>query len=264
MTSTPPSASTPSIPTTPMPLATLGEESPAEVDGRSGVVILFGGTFDPPHVGHVRLPARVRDELERLHACPGRGWLMFVPASRSPHKDAGPVATDQQRAAMVALAISELPRAGVWTDEIDRAAAAAGPSAEPSFTVDTLRRAREWLDAHALGGAPLRLLIGADQAMGFHRWRDPRDILQLAKPAVMIRGESRDADALVERLAALGYWSTNELAMWRGAIVPVGLVDVSATQVRAALASGDQGWALQFLPGPVLEYITAQGLYRAR
>lgn len=251
MTTTPP---------TPMPLATLGEESPAA----GGVVILFGGTFDPPHVGHVRLPARVRDQLELMHDCPGRGWLVYVPASRSPHKDSVPLATDAHRAEMVALAISELPRAGLWTDEIDRAVASPGAGTGPSYTVETLRRAREWMDAHGLEGASLRLLIGADQATAFHRWRDPRDILQLAKPAVMIRGEARDTDALVERLAAANFWNTNELAMWRGAIVPVGTVDVSATQVRAALASGDQGESLRFVPGPVLEYITSQRLYRPR
>lgn len=246
-------------PTTPMPIATLGDESPVA----GGVVVLFGGTFDPPHVGHVRLPARVRDELEKLHACPGRGWLVYVPAARSPHKDAGPIAADHQRADMVALAISELPRSGVWTDEIDRAAAAgASESGGASYTVDTLRRAREWMDTHALSGATLRLLIGADQALSFHRWRDPRDVLRLAKPAVMIRGEARDAETLAAKIADVGFWSADELAMWRGAIVPVGTIDVSATQVRVALRSGDQRLALRFVPGPVLEYITHQGLYK--
>jgi nicotinate-nucleotide adenylyltransferase len=245
-------------PTTPLPIATLGPEAP----GGGGVVVLFGGTFDPPHVGHVILPARVRDALEHAHGCPGRGWLVYVPAARSPHKAQGPAARDQDRAAMVALAISELPRAGVWTDEIDRAALDPART-EPSYTVETLGRARAWLDEHGLSGATLRLLIGADQAVSFHRWRDPRDILRLAKPAVMIRGAEREADVLADRIAASGFWSAQELAQWRGSIVPVGVIDVSATQVRAALRSGDDELARQCLPGPVLEYIRSRGLYSA-
>lgn len=146
-------------------------------------VLLFGGTFDPPHTGHTRLPAAARDRL-----WPGRddAWIVFVPAARSPHKTTAARASDEDRVAMLRRAAEGIARAVVWTDEIDRARWSASRGVEaPSYTVDTVDRAREVLPA-----APrieLRLLIGADQAAAFHRWRSPRRIIALAPPVVMSR-----------------------------------------------------------------------------
>lgn len=240
-------------PTTPLPIP-LGDSAPK-------LVLIMGGTFDPPHVGHARLPANVRDELEARAGAPGSAWLLFVPAARSPHKSAGPVASDADRVHMLSLAIAGIARTAVWTDEIDRAAARDGQQAPPSFTVDTLFRARSWLDHHAMSGCALRLLIGADQAVAFHTWRDPRDILRLARPAVMVRGDLSSAEALLRRIEQTGYWKPKELEMWRNAIVPVGLIDVSATQVRTALARGDEGALGKLLHPDVARYVRERGLY---
>jgi nicotinate-nucleotide adenylyltransferase len=256
-------------PITPVPVSTVGEERPTSV-------IVFGGTFDPPHVGHVRLPVRVREVLDEREGEASRSWLLYVPAARSPHKEYGPVASDDERSEMLRLALSETPRSAVWTDEMDRGRVAISGTVEadagaaggtehkpaPSYTVDTLARLREWLDEHGLSGAKVFLLIGADQAVTFHYWRQPRDILRLAKPLVMIRGEARNADALVERIGGLGFWDRREMEMWRGAIVPIGRIDVSATQVRAALAAGSEEEAANLLPPSVLEYIRERKLYR--
>jgi nicotinate-nucleotide adenylyltransferase len=256
-------------PITPVPISTVGQERPTSV-------IVFGGTFDPPHVGHVRLPVRVREVLDEREGEPSRSWLLYVPAARSPHKEHGPVASDDERAEMLRLALSETPRSAVWTDEMDRARAVeAGtlepgapvisggdPKPAPSYTIDTLARLRVWLDEHGLSGTKVYLLIGADQAVTFHYWRQPRDILRLAKPLVMIRGEARNADALVERIGGLGFWDRREMEMWRGAIVPIGRIDVSATQVRAALAAGSEEEAGRLLPAAVLGYIRERKLYR--
>jgi nicotinate-nucleotide adenylyltransferase len=249
---------------TPLPVPASGPEAPA-------LVVVFGGTFDPPHRGHAELPARVRDELERRAACAGRGWLVYVPAARSPHKAGGPEAPDADRVEMLRLAIADanLPRAGVWTDEIDRAAAerAAGREPGPSYSVEMLGRAREWLDDRGLGGVPLRLLIGADQALSFHRWRQPRDVLRLARPAVMVRETGRggggggDAEGLLRGLEETGFWDARELEAWREAVVEVGRIDVSATMVREALRRG-AAEVERWLTRGVAGYIRGRGLYK--
>jgi nicotinate-nucleotide adenylyltransferase len=254
MTEPTPLNPTPALaPTTPLPIPLSQSGSvPAPK-----LIVIMGGTFDPPHIGHAQLPAKVREELETRLDLAHSAWLLFVPAARSPHKAAGPVASDADRVHMLSLATSAIPRSAVWTDEIDRARTATAPS----FTVDTLFRARAWLDHHGLSGCGVRLLIGADQAVAFHTWRDPRDILRLATPAVMVRGDLSSAASLVRKIEDTGYWKPKELDMWRNAIVPVGLIDVSATQVRTALARGDEGTLSKLLHPDVANFIRQRGLY---
>lgn len=256
--------------TTDLPVPTGAADGPK-------LVAVMGGTFDPPHVGHVKLPVLVRDELERRTGADavGRGWLLFVPAARSPHRADGPKASDQDRASMLRLALDHVPRAAVWTDELDRAAAEGAPADSPSYSVDTLERARAWLDDRGLAGCPLRLIIGADQALAFHRWHRPRDILRLATPAVMLRTAAAPAGAgasaggaptpahatLTDGLARTKFWSAQELAMWAGAIVPTGTIDVSATTIRRALMGELWDTAGRLLDPRVLAYIRERGLY---
>lgn len=242
---------------TPLAVPTSGADAPA-------FILVFGGTFDPPHVGHVELPRRVRDELERSAGVSGRGWIVYVPASRSPHKADAPIASDADRVAMLNLALDGVARAAVWTDEVDRSQRA-GPNVEPSYSVQTLRRAREWLDDHGLSGVPLRLLIGADQALSFHKWRDPRDIMRLASPVVMVRsGSGADAAALARGLEATGFWTADALDKWASGVVNVGRIDVSATETRAALARGEWASAASSMHPDVLAYVRDRGLYVRR
>lgn len=219
------------------------------------LVVLVGGTFDPPHRAHVELPARVRDVLEGGSA---GAWLVYVPAARSPFKTDGPVASDADRVKMLTLALEGTPRACVWTDEIDRAEAG-----EPSYTVDTLERARRWLDANGCAGAAMRLLIGADQALAFHRWREPRRIISLAEPVVMLRPPVDTPRALVEGMRATGAWSDAELGAWESRVVDVGVIDAAATSIRERLASGGASVVEGVVDPRVLEYIREHGLYHS-
>lgn len=241
---------------TPLPVDVGGGGEPP------ALVVLFGGTFDPVHRGHVELPVRVRDELEKRLGCEGKAWLVYVPAARSPHKVKGPEASDADRVAMLRLGIEEsgAKRVGVWTDEMDRAAAD-GAKGEPSYSLDTVRRAREWLDANGCAATGLRLLIGADQALGFHRWREPREIVRIAPPAVMVRGEVADGEGLLERLGRARFWKGAERGMWADAMVAVGRLDISATRVREALRGGDEGEIGRALARGVAEYVRVKGLY---
>lgn len=228
-------------PITPPPLPMRG----SRVDSSLRTLLLFGGSFDPPHKGHVNLPLLAVRHLERMLDEEKGVWVLFLPAARSPHKNSAPAATDAQRIEMLTLATAHLPRCAIWTDEIDRAR-----PGEPSYTVDTLRRLREWLDDHGGDEVRLRLLIGADQAAALDRWREPEAIVALAEPLVM----AREVGGAAVFPAALGEWSRR--------LLPIPKLDISSTAARAAIASGDAAAIKRTLDAPVADYIKANGLYR--
>ncbi|HRQ72000.1 MAG TPA: nicotinate-nicotinamide nucleotide adenylyltransferase [Phycisphaerales bacterium] len=229
---------------TPMPV-------PADAPG----VLLFGGTFDPPHRGHTEPAAAARDAM-----MPPGSWLVFVPAARSPHKSAAPATSAAHRVAMLRLAIAPLARAVVWTDEIDRAARA---SEEPSWWVETLRRAKRALPP----GTALRFLIGSDQAAAFHRWREFREVLALAEPVVVLREPIADAATLDAALEASGEWTAAERRAWQERIAPGPIILASATAIRARLAGlpppspETSRFVASVLERSVLEYARSHGLY---
>lgn len=208
----------------------------------AGCVLLFGGSFDPPHAAHAELASLARDAVFPG----GDARLVLIPAARSPHKAVGPVASGPSRVAMLRLAFRDDPRASVWTEELDRAA----QTGEASYFVDTIRAARALLGA----GADLRFLIGADQAASFHRWRAFREVLELGGPVVLPRSPLDTPERVLDAMAASGAWSGEELAAWRGAIAEVGVLDARATDVRAGASRG-------VLAPAVRAYIESHGLY---
>ena len=227
-----------------MPDRVLGRASPSWHDGP---VLLVGGSFDPVHRAHVSLA----DEARRL-AMQGEGEIVFVPAARSPHKDQAPCASDANRVDMLGLGSVELGGASIWTAELDRAI-----PGQPSYWVDTLREARDQCEGE------LRFLIGADQALAFHRWREARAILELAHPIVIPRGGTSTAEDLQGALAQTGAWEARELDMWLSWFAPTPEIDVSATAIREALADPKRRDApIEGLDRRVHAYILRHGLYR--
>lgn len=220
---------------TPLPLP----RSPA-------TIVLLGGSFDPPTRAHLSLGAAARDSLQD----PG-AWLLLVPAARSPFKRAG-AAPDEHRVAMLRLAAQGIPRCDVWTDEIDRA-----QTDDPSFWVDTLRRARMRAER-----ASFRFIIGSDQAIEFHRWREARAILELARPIILPREPVTARDRLEARLRESGEWSEAEAAALAGELVEIPAVGASSTRARELLAAASGDAELDALLDPrVLRYIRDHGLY---
>ncbi len=187
---------------------------------------VFGGSFDPPHVGHaiVAQYARERLDLDRV---------LFVPARRPPHKPDRRLAPGGVRAAMVRAMIAGEPAFGLEEMELLRDG--------PSYSVDTVRALTErW------PGGDLVLLLGADQFADFHTWRAPADIARLAQLAVLSRAGGRTEDPAVE------------VPHTR---VPVPRIDISSSEIRARVAAGR---TIRYLVvGPVLEIIQREGLYRA-
>lgn len=187
------------------------------------VVALFGGSFDPIHLGHL-IAARVA--AERL----GVDEVRFIPAAAQPHKGGHHAAPAEDRLAMLRLAVRGEPGFVVETIEMERPG--------PSYTVDTLRalRARE-------PGRPFILLVGADAARGFPEWREPEAIRALARVVVLTR-PGHPPDPAVEA----------------DEVVAVPAVDISATEIRRRAADGR---SLRFwVPDAVAEYIATHGLYR--
>jgi nicotinate-nucleotide adenylyltransferase len=205
------------------------ETGPAGRSGRPIRLGVFGGTFDPPHAGHVRVARDVADAL-------ALDRVLWIPARSPPHKTGTGISPPALRREMTAAACAADPRFEVSDVELRREG--------PSWTVDTLRALRE---AHP--GAELYLILGADQVGTLaDGWREPEEVLRLAVPVIMDR-EGESAAAAAPDLPG----------MERAVHVPVTRVDVSSTEVRARVRAGEDVSAM--VPEGVLRVIVREGRY---
>ena len=209
--------------------------------------VLYGGTFDPVHLGHIAVACAARDALDATVA--------FMPAADPPHR-APPGAAAADRAAMLDLAIAGEPGLALDLRELERDGR--------SWTVDTLRELRA-----AIGdAAPVALLLGADSFDALPTWKDWRALFDLAHFVVAGReghstgaaGDRGLADAVAGRMAtsadALRAAPAGRVLRLRQPLFPH-----SASEVRARIAAGLPWEAL--VPAPVARYILAHGLYGA-
>jgi len=205
-------------------------------------LLIYGGTFDPPHRAHVDLPRRAMRLL-------GAERVLYVPAAQSPHKlDQRPTPA-HHRVAMLKLALGDFPEAIVLRDEVERAQAQ--PDV-PSYTAETLEALRKRLHPTAR----LRLLIGADQARAFHKWHRADDIIAMAEPVVMNR-PPQTADELLAQLPA------DSRDAWRPRLIELPPLDVSSTEIRRQAAASDLATDHNaLLPDKVAQYISFHRLYR--
>ena len=180
---------------------------------------ILGGSFDPIHHGHLILARAAKEEL-------GLDRIVFVPANKSPHKTETRPATEEDRWAMVNLAIRGEEGFEASDIELRRPA--------PSYTVDTLQE----FEARYPGNE-FTLLIGADNVATFETWREPDEIRRLARIAVLDRAGS----------AAAHDWPVVQR-----------LVDISSTDIRSRVAAGR---SIRYLtPDAVCDYIHGHRLYR--
>lgn len=210
-------------------------------------ILFFGGSFDPPHIGHVKLPEAV---LATLGADLDR--VVYVPAARSPHKESAPTG-GQHRLRMLELAIRSASNARIWTDEIERAGV---DPASPSYWSVTWASARSQRP-----DAPDRFLIGADQALSMHRWHRYRSFWRDA--VVMLRDDHDAPSMLIDSLRSIGVWDETDLEHWERRIVQVPLIDASSTHIRSCLADPQRREnPIAGLDDRVQDYILDHGLYR--
>jgi nicotinate-nucleotide adenylyltransferase len=192
---------------------------------------IFGGTFDPPHLGHLLLAEIAADAL-------GLAQVLFVPAADPPHKDSEQVTAAVHRVAMVQLAIAGNPRFVLSRTDLDRPG--------PHYTVDMLA-----LQQAQYPNAALIFLMGGDALRDFARWHDPAGILRQARLGVVQR------PGVLPNIAALEAVLPDIARCISTIDAPE--IGLSATGVRARLRAGR---SIRYqVPADVEQYIHTHGLY---
>ncbi len=189
---------------------------------------IFGGTFDPPHIGHLLIAQTVfeSENFERL---------IFVPANISPAKKNGDSSSPNERSKMLEIALINNPNFEISDLEIKREGI--------SYTIDTIR---EFVDDLKLDKEDLFFLMGSDTLKSFHTWKDPEEILNLCNIIVAIRPGFTPSD--------IPQWVLDNV---RFANIP--RFEVSSTNIRRRWREGKT--IRYMVPKEVWEYINENELY---
>jgi nicotinate-nucleotide adenylyltransferase len=200
---------------------------------------ILGGTFNPPHLGHLALAQCARQELDMER-------VALMPAYGAPHKPAEEDPGAGHRLRMCRLSVQDVEGLMTCALEIERA--------EPSYTVDTLRALHA---SHR--DTQLTFIVGADMARTLPAWREPEELLELADLAVAER-EGAGREDVLQALAVLSPPSAGRSA--GVAFLRMPSVPVSSSLVRERVARGEPIEGL--VGGAVAEYIAEHDLYRGR
>lgn len=202
-------------------------------------IILFGGTFDPVHLGHTKVASAA---VEYINA----ERLIFIPAKRSPLKSAMPRASDFDRLRMLSLAVSKEEKFDVTDYELSKPA--------PSHTLDTVRHFQS-IYGHTF---TLFWLVGADTINELIYWYGITALIDECNLATMYRADFDKPDfSKYETI-----WGKERLEKLQRNIVPTPLIKISSTEVRKRIASGED--IAQMLDNAVLSYIIEHKLYGCR
>jgi nicotinate-nucleotide adenylyltransferase len=206
--------------------------------------ILFGGTFDPVHVGHLII---ARDVAEQF----GAGRVLLLPTGVNPLKDP-PVASAEDRLAMLRLAAGDEPGFKISEAEIHRP--------PPHYTVETVEQLRRSDSQGTLGR--IGLLIGADLIDDLPAWHRVEDLLGLVHPLIACRPPTT-AEQMQQRIGRvqeeIGGESAKKISQ---ALVETRHIDISSTQVRNRCR---QELSVRYLvPQAVAEYIREMNIYSMR
>lgn len=201
-------------------------------------ILVFGGSFDPPHVGHLII---ARDVAERADF----DRVLLMPSASPPHK-AGTVATGDQRVAMLEAAIEGDRRFEVCPLELDRQG--------PSYTFDSIMQLRQEY------GWQTRLcwLIGADMLRSLPSWHRAAEVIDAATLLTARRGGQEDFQAIFDELSS--EFSPAQLEKLQKGAIPTRRVELSSSEIRQRL---QEGLPIRFMvPQGVERYIGAHNLYR--
>ena len=197
---------------------------------------IYGGTFNPPHIGHIQAAAQAMSALKLTK-------LLLIPDRVPPHKALpSGSASPQQRLEMLRIAAAGYPGMEVSDLELNREGV--------SYTWETVEQLKT---LHP--GAELILLMGTDMFLSFHTWKKPEAILENAALAVMYRGERGEEAAVAAKKAEMEARGA-EIHLAQNDVTPI-----SSTQMRRLLAFRCAG---EFLPDGVLDYIRENRLYDTR
>lgn len=195
---------------------------------------ILGGTFDPIHNGHLAAAEGARHLL-------GLDRVYLMPNGQPPHKPGQPITPAHHRRAMVEAVVARNPHLALLAEEVDRQ--------EPSYTVETLRR--------LTGAHPdwaIHFIVGMDSLIDLHTWREPDEILRMAKLIVVNRPgfPAAEGEGAIQALP--------EKLQERVRILIIPGVAVAARELRSLAKAGHP---LRYLvPDEVEAYAQAHGLYR--
>jgi len=197
-----------------------------------GHIGILGGTFNPPHMGHLVMAQEALDQLDLDR-------VVLMPVAQPPHKEAREDPGAAARVELSRLAVAGDDRLAVSTIEVDRGGA--------SYTVDTLRVLHDLEPEH-----DLIFIVGGDMAQSLPAWREPEAILALARLAVAEREGVRRED-IARRLEPLHPGD-------RLVFFDMPRIDVSSSAIRRRVADGRP---IRYLvPDAVAAAIAERGLYR--
>ena len=192
---------------------------------------IFGGTFDPVHNGHLIMAENVKDQMHLDE-------VMFIPSRIPPLKNAENISEPEHRLNMLKLATEG--NSSYIINDIELKSS----GDEPNYTVKTLLQLRE---EHSAEQVKFYLIIGMDQLINLHKWKDPGKLFLLTEVIVINR-----PGYLIQQVE-------NEYAR-RGIFVPVPNIDISATDIRFRIR--EKRTIKYLVPEKVEEYIYENNLYK--
>lgn len=202
-------------------------------------IALFGGTFDPIHIGHTTVAA---DAVVHI----GADKIIFIPAKRSPLKGFSPKANDDDRFKMIALAIAGENRFQVSDYELKKSA--------PSYTLETVRKFQDDYGS----GTSIHCLVGADSIDDLVYWHKIAELIDVCNLTMMYRAGCEPPNfARFEPL-----WGRQRIVKLQRNIIQTPLVNISSTDIRNRIAAGHD--VTDMLHPAVADYIRKHGLYRSK
>jgi nicotinate-nucleotide adenylyltransferase len=202
-------------------------------------IALFGGTFDPIHLGHTSI---AKEAFRRI----GAEKIVFIPAKRSPLKGLTPCASDDDRFAMIALAIAGQKDFELSNYELKRK--------EPSYTLETVRQFQTDYGSQT----EIYWLIGADSIDDLPHWYGIKELIDECNLSTMYRAGFDPPD--FSKFKAL--WGTQRAEKLQRNVVETSLIDISSTEIRNRLAAGQD--VTNMLHPAVRDYIKKHALYRTQ
>ena len=194
---------------------------------------LFGGTFDPPHLGHLILASEAQSQLELTR-------LLWILTPEPPHKQDQVITTTEHRLAMVKLAIQDNPSFELSRVELDRPG--------PHFTLDTVH-----IIAEQNPDAEIVPIIGGDSLRDLPTWHEPKELLYACHWVGVMRRPSDEAnlEALERELPGISS---------KVHYVDAPLLEIASRDIRSRIALGES--VRYYLPQPVYKYIEEHHLYK--
>ncbi len=203
------------------------------------IIALFGGTFDPIHLGHLIVADEAAKHLNAEK-------IIFIPAKQSPLKGFLPQANDKDRFEMISRATVDRNKFEVSDYELRKPA--------PSYTIDTVRKFQADHDS----ATSLYWLIGADSIKDLEYWYRITDLIDICNITTMYRAGCK----LPDFTPFEAIWGKIRVEKLQQNVIQTSLIDISSTKIRNRLATGLD--ATDMLHSAVAEYIREHNLYKAK